>query len=231
MKFITSILFFNLLFSQFVSAAELNVEVEGKLVNSYCSENFGLISFRFDNRSADWIKLGSFELDFGGDKLNEHVKIVSGKALGSWYEGISIERDSKQFYQNLLFGSSAFIGGSMAALGNGRASSSGAAIATASLGVLAASSLGRQLETINSSDIFPRNHLFYEDVLVAPGLSADRWVLVYTKNNGEVPFLDKMTLKYLIHNTNESGTKKIMLRPYEYTACSWQKSIAPVDTY
>jgi len=209
-------------------ASESELEVDGHLVSSYCSENFGLVSFRFENESVDWITLDQFEIDFGDEAINKNVSIVTGRALSSWQEGIANKIESDRFIQNLIFGTAAFMGGVMSANSNGKSKNMGNALALSSLGVMAVNTFARNLESIYSSDMFPRNHIYHGDVLVAPGLSADRWILLYSKNKGEVPFIENITLQYFDSKTGEKAKKKIDLRKDDPTRCSWQKSIAPL---
>jgi hypothetical protein len=221
------LVFSSLFLCALANASEPELEISGHLVKSYCSENFGLVSFRFENESVDWITLSQLEIDFGSEVINKNIGIVTGRALSSWQEGIANKIESDRFIQNLIIGTAAFIGGAMSVSSNEKSEKIGNTLALSSLGVMAVNTMSKKLESINSSDIFPRNHIYHGNVLVAPGLSADRWVLLYSRNKGEVPFIKNISLQYFNSKTGKKAKKKIDLRKYNPTKCSWQKSIAP----
>lgn len=205
------------------------IELDGNFVESYCTENFGLISFRVQNDTHDWITLNQFEVDFGDEKANKNIKVVTGKALVSWQEGISTKIESDRFIKNLILGSAAFLGGALSASSHGDTNNVGDAMLLSSLGIMAIDSIDKEIESINSSDLFPRTHLFYGDLLVAPGLSVDRWILFYSKNEGNVPFVDNIFVKYTIDKKNTAIKTKIDLREGKPKKCRWQRSIAPPE--
>lgn len=116
---------------------------------------------------------------------------MSGKALASWYKGIEKKIASDAIFTKIRLDTLAVNGQVISNNGNNNL---GTALTVSSTGILAANSLSNTLQKLSTAAVFPSTHILNGNRLIAPGLSFDRWILLNTNNDDEVPHITGFSL-------------------------------------
>lgn len=204
-----------------VSAKE--IEIGAKFLNSYCSKNFGMISFRFENNTDKWVTIKNSKVVFNDGKHDRDIRLVTGKALLSWHDSMSSKIEENRFFRSLIFGALGGIGSSMIAGGNEDPIVE--SITIGSLGIIALSKIDAVKTEIEARNLVPNNHIYYGDVLIPPNLFSDKWILVNTDSSDKVPFITHVTLSAETSNGDKINYSEI-LRSKSQTQCKWQEHLA-----
>lgn len=192
-----------------------------------CSENmrlsskyFGMIDFTFENKTQDWIHIKNIKIDFGKKIINENVKIISGKDISRWYAAIerriAIKDYNKQMVESVLLGVGVGLSQFSRDINVQRAGGL--------IGLMAGTSLlinefNQNLDKLEKSKIFPKNHLLVEDVVIPPGLFVKKWLLLNSKNHEETSIIDKIFLEY---ETENGEVEKVKINLKQFGVKRWQ---------
>ena len=206
------------------------IEIEGELVNSYCTEYFGLASVRFINTTDEWIILNDLAVDFGQPEVNNKVRIVSGIALSQWYESIGKKVSEDRAKLSFALGAVGFVIGKTLHKNNFADKS----LMLGALGALTINEVNKNRAGLDVKNDFPKEHLLYGDIIVPPGLYTERWILFNTKNDKTLPYITNVNIK-AVTNTGAKLEKNIELRiqpsvgmgpgDIEPSASGWQSNL------
>ena len=203
---------------------ELDLVISGIENTTLASQYFGVIDFTFENLSQEWIKIKSIKADFGDEKINKNVKFTSGKDIPIWHEAIKIRNTIDDFNTRTILGGLAGFGAGLAAYSNNKdLQKIGAMTAVGAVTSLSAYEFNKQLDKIEKTKIFPKNHLFTKDFIIPPGLFVKKWLLVNSKNHKEISYIHNIFIEY---QTEEGKTEKIKLdfRFYEKFGSIWSQN-------
>src|SRR5690606_12590613 len=95
----------------------------------------------------------------------------------------------------------------------------GAAAAVGAAGAYTASEYSKTRDSIHQTKRFPENHLFADSIVVLPGLSEGRWVLLNSSAHDSIPQVTAFTIHYAL-NDGTRGTSVIKVGK-----TPWQKSL------
>ncbi|MDH5694410.1 MAG: hypothetical protein OEZ47_15040 [Gammaproteobacteria bacterium] len=202
--------------------AEDALEVEGAFLSEYCSEYFGMLNFRFENNTDEWVTIKEVNISFPEVKDTFVIDIVTGKSLISWHEATSTLIAENRFMSSLILG--VLSGAGAAMIGKGGSQGIGGAVAIGSLGTLALKNISSVRTDIAALNLVPSSHLLHGEILVPPSLVADRWILLNTKDSKKTPYITEV----VVEAKTDKGTrvnKKIILRTDQDRSCRWQSKL------
>jgi len=217
-----------LLVSVNTHAIDPSIKIEADLLSNYCSEYFGPATFRFTNKSDQWKTLKNVSINFQNEAVDRNISIVTGPALGIWYRSISAKVAYDNMVNQLILGTIAVIGLAATGARDTSTATAGAALALGSTGMLAVHGIDTVRTQIKTAGVVPDNHLLYDDIVVPPGLFADRWILLNTQDGGSVPYITHTELVFTT-DSGEIDKRKLRLRSDFDNSCSWQSRLRPKD--
>lgn len=204
-----------------------SINISGKLRRSYCTEYFGLVDFTFENATNNWVRLSELKVHFGNDDVGKNVNVPYGEELYTSFESIAMKAEIDRFNRELLLGSMGFIGAIASQSRDRKLSRSGAMLGASALGVLSASRIIEMKHDIEQAGLFPKDHIYSGEVLIPPGLFTKRWILLNTKNDGNVPFISELYIEYVTDKGDRENLKLKLRKHMNAEYCHWQKSMAP----
>lgn len=158
------------------------------------SKQFGVVDVTLENRTDDFITIDVVDLHFE-EAAESGTTIPLGAELAAWIEGssneLALNAVNRGWARALLAGAGAVtvIAGA-AANKPAVVDAGGAAIATAETMANI-----EQLEQINpaveQAGLFPHRHLLAGPITIAPGQFVRRWLVVFTKDPDQTPFVER----------------------------------------
>jgi hypothetical protein len=200
------------------------IVISGEELAGYASKHFGLVQVTFENRSADWARVGRLSLEFGNATTNAGVSVTQGSDIDSWLSAILQRNVVRETNEAIALGTLLAIGVAVESIGavSGRRDVAAAGNvlelgAAAGLAVDTFTDSGPRLESGTS---FPQSHLLAQPFAIPPGLFAKRWVLLYTREPGAC--IRTMRLHYEV---NDHGPESALLVFRKYQDRSeWQQA-------
>jgi hypothetical protein len=179
---------------QGTSARELAVTVEESVPLS--SPAVGALAFRFANAGAEFLHIDRVLIDFGGEKENQSVIVLSDSDLESWSEGIAVRNRERQYRRDatmlgLAIAADVLVGAASFAHSKGHHVPPPAATQL----VLTAAML--RDESSSEGARFPDSHLLDVPFSVPPKLGVSRWVALQTRDPG-APCIHFVSLRVLV---------------------------------
>lgn len=211
--------------SSFISKAQK--EPQGPLVisagmnSSYSTKYFGFIEFVIENKSDSWILIKDLKISFLQPAQNKSVNITTANRLNSWLESNQARQEYIEKRNWWIFGVSISPDG-LSALSNSKNSSE---LEQATY------SVDQQLERTFGVEEFrkglPSSHLLKGDLAIPPGLFKKRWLLLYSKDNVEIGFIDTLEISFADIN----GNKRMLFQKFRDKSDTqkeaWQADIPP----
>ncbi len=156
----------------------------------------GALSFRFANEGAEFLHVDRVLIDFGGEKENQSVIVLSDRDLESWSEGISARNRERQYRRDatmlgLAIAADVLVGAASFAHSKGHHVPHPAATQL----VLTAAML--RDESSSEMAHFPDSHLLEVPFSVPPKLGVSRWVALQTRDPG-APCIHFVSLRVLV---------------------------------
>ncbi len=205
------------------------VPIKGELVSRYCSEYFGFVSVRFGNPTDRWLTLSNVQIGFGDSRIDDAVNVVTGPSLEAWRRAMSAKLASDDIDSQTFLGAIAVIGILAVGSRDSTAQGIGAAAALSSTGVAGVNEIGNARAEIKAAGMVPDTHLLAGDIIVPPGLFADRWILLNTKSDGSAPYLEWMRVSFVEGNNPTENHDLVLRGAGNRGGCGWQRRV-PRDT-
>jgi hypothetical protein len=190
-------------------------------IDGTCSPHFAMFRFNFKNRSNQWLSFENMKVEFGSQKQNNEVNIVTGDKLVAWLEASGFQNRPVSKKSNFLYDILGVV------------DREGILKSAEKIGLLPktsaipASSIAK-ISKKYGSDIFPVGHLLKGNFIVPPDYSIIKWMLVNTENNKTHSYINKVTLDYNVQGKNSRRTLAIRKEDKSSIAeCNWQESLKP----
>ncbi len=194
------------------------IEIKSKVINDLSSEYFGYFDLEIINNTDKWMVLKNIRISFHEPIQERHIKAVSGGEFVHW-QNVMRKRIAKQeLNKNTSLAVIGALGYGLAmASGNSTVQNIGKAAAVGATATYTASVYSNIRDTIHQTKRFPENHLLADSIVVLPGLSEGRWLLLNSTHHDSI----KRVSGFTIHYTTQDGTP--MTSPIKVGNTSWQK--------
>lgn len=190
---------------------EKDLIISGSEVVPLSSTYLGILDFTFENTTSQWMRIQKVSIDFGDPTVNDEVQVPVGSDIVVWYEAAQQKVDISNYNMQMILGAIAGAGGIAAGIGSANNKPGLAAFGAMNLVAAASVSAFAQIETtlreLETSKIVPRNHLFSQDFIIPPGLHTKKWILLYTQNPVDIPYLSSIFITLGFDNGEERKVK------------------------
>jgi hypothetical protein len=207
------------------AGSDLQISVD--LRNDLSSEYFGYFDFNIMNNSDRWYSITDVKLSFPDSSQNRLVGVVLGSELASWFKAQKKSREIADYNRQLALGAMAGIGIGMAEAGDSKAAQGlGAAAALGSLTALGIGEMNQLLDQLQAAKMIPENHLLADTTLIPPGLFADKWILLNSRDHDRLEYITTLYLEYQV--VGGAAEKQKMTFRKKYSAGlppNWQAAI------
>lgn len=229
LKAIIATIFLSLSFSS-LAQSEDNIEISVDYVEGTCSEYFAMLQFEFRNNTNKWFELNDVTIGFQSDELNSTVSLVAGRALSAWHSAFQLERERSNIKTSLFLGALGVLGSAAMQSNNSNINALGKLSVISAAGGITIKGINKIIADFDGS-IFPTNHILNSNILVPPGFSITKWVLLNTENNSAEEYVSSIELMYSLNDRKEN--RKFNIRRGEdrqVRNCKWQNSIKPASS-
>lgn len=201
--------------------SSLGLVISGQEVLELASKYITAIDLTFENTTPQWMRIDKIEVSFGGSELDKKIFFLIGNDLFAWSEAAKQQQAIRDHNTDLFLGSVLALGAGMAIGENGGDTRAvGASLAATSGSVLAASSIGRELQGLELAKVVPSNHLFSTPFIIPPGLHTKKFLVLYTEKPLDIGYVANVLLRYTTA-TNKSEQVKLSFR-WDRALSSWQ---------
>lgn len=181
--------------------------ISGLEIVPFSSKYLGILDFTFENRTSKWMRINSVSIDFGDPAVNSMVQVPVGSDLVVWYEAAQQRVDINNYNIRLALSAIAGVGGiaSGAGAAKGNRDLTGIGIITVfeAVSVAALIEMDTELRDLQMSKVVPRNHLLSREFIIPPGLHTKKWILLYTPNPLDIPYLSSIFITLTLANGEE----------------------------
>jgi hypothetical protein len=201
-------------------SSDTAIEIKAKIVDDLSSEYFGYFDLEIKNNSDKWIVLRDVEIVFPTDAQSRHIRAISGAEFALWQE-VTRKRIAKaELSKNTSLAVIGALGYGLAmASGNTTLQNVGTAAAIGAAGAYTGSEYSKTRDSIHQTKRFPENHLLADSIVILPGLSEGRWLLLNSTSHDSTKLVSEFTVNYkLSDGTRGSNQLKVGKTP-------WQKSL------
>ena len=185
----------------------------------------GFVGLDIENRSADWIRIQTMNVSFGGPQKDRAVFVPVGDDLASWQRA-TVQRNTVRELNTEMALDAVAVSAAVVSAAAGHRRPAGAAAAAVGA-VAGAASVGRDIakgvEAATAAPMYPETHLLATPFTIPPGLFTKRWIVLSTPGRGNHPCIDSMLLDY----TLEDGRRErvwLTFRPYVGRS-EWQSDV------
>jgi hypothetical protein len=203
-----------------------SVVVSGEINADLSSEYFGYFDITLENKSDRWLTLSKIKVSFP-DSQSANIRFVTGNDFVQWRDvmakSIALDEANKKTAMAVV----GALGYGLATLsGNRGLQTVGAAAAAGAAGAYAAQGFGNWQDSLERAKMFPENHLMGDTVRLLPGLYADRWLLLNSRNHAKMGYVTQVFIE--IETTEgEKGRYTLEFRSKSGDASGWQASLKP----
>lgn len=196
------------------------IEIKSKVVDDLSSEYFGYFDLDVINNTDEWMVLRNVEITFATPAQTRHVKAITGAAFTRW-QGVMQKRIAKsELSKNATLAVIGAVGYGLAmASGNSTVQNIGATAALGATGTYAASEYAQKRDSVHQTKRFPENHLLADSIVVLPGLSEGRWLLLNSAYHDST----KLVSEFIVSYTTQSGER--LSNTIKVGRTPWQKKL------
>ena len=203
-----------------------DIVVSGEINADLSSEYFGYFDITFENKSDRWLTLSRVKVSFP-DSQGADIRFVTGNDFIQWRDvmakSIALDEANKKTAMAVV----GALGYGLASLsGNRGLQVAGAAAAATAAGAYVVQGFGNWQDSLERAKMFPQNHLMGDTVRLLPGLYADRWLLINSRNHAKMGYVTKLVID--IETTEgDKGRYSLEFRQKSGDASGWQRSLKP----
>jgi hypothetical protein len=156
------------------------------------STYFGFIKFSFVNKSSQWLRIERVGLEFGHEELDANVYVPAGIDLRDWARAAESRLARQRANEAVVASSLAMLGAAAMLSGSRSGVVGGGALAIGSATYLGVRELSKNVTDANRPELFPSEHVLGGAFSVPPGMSVQKWVLLYTAEPMRLPFISTL---------------------------------------
>ncbi len=210
--------------SKEVSGNNTGLVISAEEDRALSSTYFGVVKFTFENKSNDWIRVKNVAIDFEDDILNREVMIPTGNDLKVWAKAVQQKKAIEDANSRAFLGTLTVLGGLAAATSGNRSTQNfGGALYVTGATALAVNAVNENLDTLQKPGVLPETHILSQGFSIPPGFFQRKWILLFTKNPKEIPFVSTIYLTYTLEDGAIEKVKVVFRRRVPQRARSgWQ---------
>jgi len=217
-------------FSQETSNSDISIKCT--LNDKLSSEYFGYVEVRLANSSDKWHKLSNVRVYFPDASQNQNIRITLGRELTLWYQAqsklIAVNEQKDKSAMAIIAG----IGAGLSIFsGNNTLRTVGDAATFGSFAAYGVNEMGKRMDSLQMAKMIPENHLLTDTTVVPPGLFADRWILLNSRNHDTIEYTTDMAIEYVLESGKMERQNFKLREKYSSVMPSWQRTIFDKKKY
>ena len=179
------------------------LKITGKEYSRFSTKYFGVVDFKFENTTQEWIRIKNLKAYFKDVGKNQNIKFTSGKDLAIWTNATEKMKAIEDEHARIVLGVIAGLGIGLAGFADSdNLQTLGTLTTLGSVASLSIIEFNKHYDKVEKAKIFPPNHLFAEEFIVPPGLFVKRFLVLNTKNHEKIGYIRSIFLEYQIENNN-----------------------------
>ncbi len=196
------------------------IEIKAKVIEELTSEYFGYFDFEIINNTDEWIVLRNLEIVFPEAVQNANVRAVSGPDFDLWQSVMQKRLAKAELGKNTSLAVIGALGYGLAAFSGNRALQNvGAAAAAGAGGAYIGSEYSKLRDSVHQTKRYPENHLLGDSIVVLPGLSEGRWLLLNSRSHDSTKLVSSFLVNYTMNDGVRHGSR------IEVGKTAWQKKL------
>jgi hypothetical protein len=214
------------------TVTEEGIKVSCEENDRLSSKNFGLIRFTFENTTSDWIEVKNLQFSLGNSYKDGKIKIPTGQDLEAWANATQTKLNIDQYnFEIAMFGLRVVSSGvgTIGAILKNKGAKSVAAIGNITTGIASvANTIDTRTSELENSRLYPGYHLLAGDFKIPPGLFVDKFIVINTKDDKELGYIDEVFLTYKTGN-GKIEQLKLRFRDDRTSNSTWQGHLSVKD--
>ena len=160
----------------------LGLVISCKKDRVYSDDIFTFLNITLENKSDQWIRIREAYVDFGKQSYNQNIMITSGQDVAIWYEAAEERIRIQEFNLGVFLAVLGTVGAIAAHSDSDGLAAMGALTHLGAVTSLTVMDIKSNIREIESTKIFPENHVLAGDVGVPPGMFVRKFILFHTKD-------------------------------------------------
>ncbi len=174
------------------------IEIEATLNDSMSSTNFAYIDFIIKNKNEEWKTLKDIKIKFQNEVANNNISFLYGIYFNTYLESIERRNKIREANNQLIQSALLLVGGGLFMNGDNNTQEMGKALIAGGT-LMGANDFYHNYKKLYESGSLPKNYIL-SNILVPPYLEVAKFVILQSKNNNEIGFVDKLKIEYTIDN-------------------------------